>query len=203
MGARSSKEEEEKDGGGQWAVGTEMYRLQAAPTSSRACCDMHEVVVTLCCRDDKRPVREQMRSHSKTIEGLMLSPKEAQVVAYCVNKTYEMKTEANGWAKRGLFVYLIKVLSAALVPVLVSTLGSFESDTANTIVQVTSITLSITGTVSQGEGGDPRTSLLHGHISASCCSRFPLLAALEDVYQWRALGNKRYEMASKMQVCLN
>jgi DNA-binding FadR family transcriptional regulator len=82
MGARSSKEEEEKDGGGQWAVGTEMYRLQAAPTSSRACCDMHEVVVTLCCRDDKRPVREQMRSHSKTIEGLMLSPKEAQVVAH-------------------------------------------------------------------------------------------------------------------------
>ena len=66
------------------------------------------------------------------------------------------------------------MVAAALVPVLIGVMGSFESHKVDFWLRLISIALSIAGTIS---------------------------ASIEDVYQWRLRGHTRHALASEMQ-CL-
>ena len=103
-----------------------------------------------------------------------LSAMERDCTAYCIQKTYELKREGREWKLYGDRLYASKVVAAALVPVLIGVLGSFDSNWLDAFVRFAAIVLSITGTIA---------------------------VAIEDVYQFRLRGMTRLHIAHEMQ-CL-
>ena len=117
----------------------------------------------------------QYKNHTKPyyfrISRMKLSSSERDCLSYTVNKFSDLAQEGYLWKRRGDLLYTLQILSSSLVPVLIGLIGSFKNSTADIIVRIMAIVLSIMGTLSN---------------------------TIENVYNYRQRGQTRVQYADKM-----
>jgi len=86
------------------------------------------------------------------VKNLNLPQREEDEVAYTAYKLFSVEDEGKKFSTYGRYLYFIQVVAAALVPVLIGILGSFNfegSESFDTVVRIIAIVLSIGGTVAK------------------------------------------------------
>jgi hypothetical protein len=113
-----------------------------------------------------------LHAYRREILTMDLEENDKQTVAYALVKADTFRKEGMRWKRKGDNLYTVQVLGAALVPVLIGLIGSFDNHWADIFLRVAAIMLSIAGTICK---------------------------AIEDVYHYRQRGQIRIQYSDKMK----
>eukprot|EP00966_Prymnesium_polylepis_P013226 305257-Prymnesium_polylepis.1 len=110
----------------------------------------------------------KQQTYAARIMKMNLSPLERDTLAFTIRQFKRYGNEGNVWHRRGNFLFAVQMVAAAVVPVLIGLLGSFDSDFLDLVIRLIAILLSVTGTF---------------------CN------VVESVYQFRERGQRRKTFA--------
>ena len=113
---------------------------------------------------------------ARFVKTLGLDDTMCNAVARNLLMAQELKHEGRRWKLKGDRLHAVQIVSAALVPVLIGVLGSFENASIDLVIRIVAICLSIVGTISK---------------------------AIEDVYNLRQRGQTRVAYGDKMFVAFD
>ena len=116
----------------------------------------------------------KQQTYATRIMKMNLSPLERDTLAFTIRQFKRYGNEGNVWHRRGNFLFAVQMVAAAVVPVLIGLLGSFDSDFVDLAIRLIAITLSVTGTF---------------------CN------VVESVYQFRERGQRRKTFADRVSGC--
>ena len=114
---------------------------ESAEAHRRVALKVHQLYIEKLC---------EVNAHTAAqIRSMKLDPISEDEVAYTMLKIDELTDQGESFASQGQCVFFVQAVTAALVPVLIGVLGSFNSKKTDDFIRLIAIALSILGTIAK------------------------------------------------------